>query len=275
MSRYALVYSNCLTRAPDQYLSLRWYDAQGCFESESIDIEEQLPILAVMLVIFQRFDRRMWGLDSKEVKIGNETFQLEPDSRCRFELIGRRMFGSPAVRVSEKGTPELKDEMPLFFKSSWVKCCDAKEPDTVKLVHERANTLLPEKYRKMVIDHVPTVIASQVCSKGTTSIIRLLVKEADESIRFSEKDVRKHARERVWMVSRKLEPTHGSSPSEFWWVFWEILRCTFRLSLSSTFTFELISGQVTICFGRSVLRTVISVFLISCAQDEMGLSPAF
>lgn len=233
----------------DTKLSLRWYDAQGCFQSESIDIVEELPVFVVMLIIFQRFNKRMWGIDTETVESTDGTFQPDRETRCRFELIGRRTFASPAVRVAELGVENTKDEVPLFYKSSWVKCIDSKEPDTINIAHERANTLLPEKYRNMVTDHIPTVIASQVCIKQSTSTIRLLVRDVDESVQFKVEDIRKHARVRVWIVSRKLEPSEDLDAPTFWRIFWELLRCT------HPFLFFLREHSVE-CFLRRSLSTM-------------------
>lgn len=184
-----------------------------------------------MLIIFQRFNKRMWGIDAEKLESENEVFQPDREKRCRFELIGRRTFASPVVRVVESSVEDTKDEMPLFYKSSWVNCIHLKEPDTINLAHQRANTLLPEKFRKMVTDHIPTVIASRICYKSATSTIRFLISAVNDSAQFKEKAIWKHARVRVWLVTRKLEPVRNLEPPVFWKVFWEILRCTFYLLL--------------------------------------------
>lgn len=90
-----------------------------------------------------------------------------------------------------------KDEMPLFYKSSWVKCVDSKEPDTINVAHKGLNALLPEKVWTMVTDHTPTVLASRVCNESVTSTIRLLVRDAEKCAQFKEEDTRKDARVRV------------------------------------------------------------------------------
>lgn len=200
-----------------------------------------MPLFIVMLIVFQRFNKRMWGLDTEKIEFESDTFEADREARCRFELNGRRTFAAPAVRVAESSVADNKDAMSLFYKSSWIKCIDLKEPDTINTAHQRANTLLPEKFRKMVTDHIPTVIASRVCNKSATSTIRLLVREVDDSAQFKEEDIRKHARVRVWLITRKLEPTHGLKPPEFWRVFWEILRCAYRFSLCSILFLNILS----------------------------------
>lgn len=249
---------------------MRWYDAQGCFESEPIDIVEQMPQLVVMLILLQRFNKRMWGLSTENVESEKGTFLPDRGTRCRFELVGRRTFGSPAMRVAESSASNAKDEMPLFYKSSWVKCTDLKEPDAINVAHERANTLLPEKFRKMVTDHIPTVIASRVCSEQSTSTIRLLIGEVMESVQFTKEDLRKHARVRVWLVTQKLEPIEGLDPPDFWQTFLKLLRCTYFLSLNPPLKKILtISCQAIICCGRLASHTEISALPTLCVQSTM------
>lgn len=249
---------------------MRWYDAQGCFESEPIDIVEQMPQLVVMLILLQRFNKRMWGLSTENVESEKGTFLPDRGTRCRFELVGRRTFGSPAMRVAESSASNAKDEMPLFYKSSWVKCTDLKEPDAINVAHERANTLLPEKFRKMVTDHIPTVIASRVCSEQSTSTIRLLIGEVMESVQFTKEDLRKHARVRVWLVTQKLEPIEGLDPPDFWQTFLKLLRCTYFLSLNPPLKKILtISCQAIICCGRLASHTEISALPTLCVQSTV------
>lgn len=202
----------------DSKLSLGWYDAQGCFGSEEIDIVDDMPVFVLFLVALQRFDKQMWGLSPDDAD-HVEAFKLE-EERGSFELVGRRMFGCSAVRVSKTSV----EDIPLFFKSSWVPCVGAKEPETIKTAHERANKLLPEKYQKMVTDHIPTVIASRVSNKSSTSVIRQLAQEVDGSVQMHGE-----ARVRVWMVTHRLEPSEDLDPPIYWRVFWETLRCKFLL----------------------------------------------
>lgn len=217
----------------DTKLTLRWYDAQGCFESEEIDIVDQMPLFVVFLLILQRFSKEMWGIKfehAQTLDTGDETYKLDEDAHCRFELVGRRTFGSSAVRVSGSSAgPEM------FFKSSWVKCRDSKEPTVLGTARERANTRLPEGYRRMVTDHIPSMAASRVCRTENTATIRELILEADGDAQFTKDDVRKYARERVWLITRKLEPIQELDPADFWKVFWEMVRCKYIKPLLVTF----------------------------------------
>lgn len=195
-------------------------------------------MLVLLLMVLQRFDRRMWGLslDSPtKFKIGSECFSIESPMDCAFEFAGRRTFGATAVPLpsTDQDAEPQANNPPLFFKSSYAKCCDRKEPDIINIIHERANSLLPEKFRRMVTDHVPTVIASEECESESTAIIRLLIKESGGFAQLSEKDIIKESRVRVRMVTRKLHVLQNLPPASFWRIFWELIRCT-SLGLNSS-----------------------------------------
>lgn len=104
-------------------------------------------------------------------------------------------------------------------------CIDSREPDTIIVAHKRVETILPEKFRMMVTDHIPTVLASRVFNESAISTTRLLVRDTEQCAQLKEAIIQKHARVRVWMDSRKLEPVHNLEPSVFWRVFWETLQC--------------------------------------------------
>lgn len=193
-------------------------------------------MLVLLLLVLQRFDRRMWGLsmdNPAKIKVGNEFFSLDSEMDCAFEFAGRRTFGATAVSFpsTNQETQPLANSPPLFLKSSYVKCSDRKEPNIINIIHERANTLLPEKYRKMVTDHVPKVIASKECESESTAIIRLLIKAAGGFAQVTEEDMLKESRVRVWMVTRKLQVLQNLPPASFWRIFWQLLRCTSRYAI--------------------------------------------
>lgn len=193
-------------------------------------------MLVLLLMVLQRFDKRMWGLSMDtplKVNVGSECYSLDPEMDCVFEFAGRRTFGATAVLLppTNQESQSQVTSPPLFLKSSYVKCSDRKEPNIINIIHERANTLLPEKYRKMVTDHVPTVIASKECDSESTAIIRLLIKAAGGFTQLTEEDIRKESRIRVWLVTRKLQVLQNLPPASFWRIFWQLLRCTSRYAI--------------------------------------------
>lgn len=95
------------------------------------------------------------------------------------------------------------------------------------MIRLRAKTLLPENFRKMVTDHIPTVIAAQVCSSVSTARFRLFLKFAGAFPHLSVNDIQKRARVRVWIVMPRLHAIHKvrEQPPKFLNVFGEIIRC--------------------------------------------------
>lgn len=179
----------------------------------------------MFVMVFQRCDKQMWGQsleDPAKVEVGDESYVLEAETRSSFDFTGRRTFGASAALLRQSTQPQT-----MFFKSSWMKSSDRKEPEIIGIIHDRANSLLPQEYRKMVTDHIPAVVGSKECKAESTTIIRLLIKIAGGFSDLSTGDISKQGRVRVWMVTRKLKKLHRIGPSVFWRVFWELIRCTY------------------------------------------------
>jgi len=45
----------------DSELTLFWYDCQGCIEAEKMNIIEELPLLVLIIRIFEDFPLGVWG----------------------------------------------------------------------------------------------------------------------------------------------------------------------------------------------------------------------
>lgn len=238
----------------DTKLSVRRFDAQSCIESEDFDIFQSLPLFVVMIAIFQRFSLHTWGLtekDAMKVKIDNKSFRLAP-TETPFQLNGRRTTGTSAIYDDDdpdedvsssesssrgnderhsttdafRGNPdEWENGMPLFFKSYWVECARNPEHHFISETHKRANTILPERYRRMVTDHIPTVIAAQVCKNDTTARFRLFLRFAGAFPHLNVEYIQAHARVRVWIVMPRLRAIHKLEPSQFMTVLWDSIRC--------------------------------------------------
>ncbi|KAH6904284.1 hypothetical protein BKA70DRAFT_1297775 [Coprinopsis sp. MPI-PUGE-AT-0042] len=77
----------------DQMLSLRWYDSQGCISTQSIDIVEQMPLLVLTMMLFQRLDSQMRGTAFYDLKATIDgkvlPFDIPDDAHSPWELIGR------------------------------------------------------------------------------------------------------------------------------------------------------------------------------------------
>lgn len=241
-------------RLIDSSLSVYRFDAQGCIQTEPFDILDQLPILVLMMIILQRFSHHTWGLtekDSSKVKIGDTAFRLAP-SRSPFQVNGRRTscafakydedmtnesmnsssvgqdgktHCTPASSTRHGNLDVWRDGMPLFLKSTWTEWVRFPEFYMISLAYERANTLLPEEFRRMVTDHIPTVIAAQQCKTVSTARFRLFLKFAGAFPHLSMEDIKKRARVRVLMVMPRLQSVHKIEPSLFLNALWDSIRC--------------------------------------------------
>ena len=92
-------------------LSLRWYDAQGCIESEPFNFLENLPLFITMIIIFQRYTPYLWGItqqDSSKVDINGHTFHID-EVPSRFQLHGRRTTSFNAETLDPQGTNMAED----------------------------------------------------------------------------------------------------------------------------------------------------------------------
>jgi len=218
----------------DSKLTLWWYDAQGCIKTTPIDLIEQLPLFVTMIMIFQRFDDRMLGLPEGAIDVVSEGVLVL--DRPLFVLAGRRTFTGrveehpinssargPSGRVTRFTAlhPPVLDNSPalsspgIFFKSAWPENTHRKEPALIAEALKRANAYFPENHVSSVIDHLPTVIASEELKHTSTSIIRHLLGLSTEG-----------ARTQVWMASETLQPIIKVNVAMFKKYYWELVRCT-------------------------------------------------
>ena len=129
------------------------------------------------------------------------------------------------VPKAEEQSPPEPEEEAFFFKQCWTESTRDKEFDIIETAHSRAEELLKE-YSWMVTDHLPKVEASEASNVNITSVFRVVVNKDGGLESMSEADIEKRGRVRVRMVSKKLKPITELEPTEFWKVFWQIVRCT-------------------------------------------------
>ena len=210
----------------DNLLSLQWYDAQGCIQSDAIDVMEETPLFVTLIMVLQRLDRMMWGISQGALKVVEHgvgsSAELNTECRGRFELVGRRSYCA-SVTKSEEDTAATTS---FFLKSRWAEeRQEYKEPDIIRIAHDRASKLLPKEYRDMITMHIPDVVASGECTTESTMRIRLLMKKAGGLEDMCIDCIYQYARVQVVLVTKKLQPVDDLSPIEFWRVFWDIIRC--------------------------------------------------
>lgn len=133
--------------------------------------------------------------------------------------------GEEAV-ANVDGQPTSEITAGYCFKQNDMEVTRDPEYETVKVAIVQTDRL-PEKYRNMVKQHLPDIVAGEQCHALTTADIRLQTKLAGGLPDLSEEEIMKKARVRIRMLSRTLKGVTKLSPSEFWKVFWEIMRCTY------------------------------------------------
>jgi hypothetical protein len=221
------------TPLADNWLTLRWYDAQGAIATEPIDIIAQLPLLVMTVQLLQRFGPRMRGNATVDLKLPlngvSVPFELPETSRPKWQLKGRRgVVGTPVTpsqkpvripthkygtRARSKATAPLVNPFnDLFSKLSWREDHQKSEASIIALARERARQYLPNP--EHVTDHLPAV------------------KFAEDYEAFSTCHIRRHlnldtqgARVPSIMVMQNLKPFDDVEPSDFTTLLWQAIRC--------------------------------------------------
>ncbi|KAH6903796.1 hypothetical protein BKA70DRAFT_1433096 [Coprinopsis sp. MPI-PUGE-AT-0042] len=215
----------------DNFLSLRWYDAQGCIATEPIDIIAQLPLLVATVVLFQRFSPRMRGSASLDlaVPLGSRSMPFDVRARPHWQLKGRHgVFGTPVPRGSypqvsmktsarttrsrAKVEAEASSLADLFFKLSWRDERRLSEALVIAVAKERAKHYIPNPDH--VIDHLPEVVMHEEHDELSTRHIR-------ESLGLETVGSRVPS----IMVMRKLQQLDTLDPEDFQDYIWQIIRC--------------------------------------------------
>ena len=218
----------------DERLSLRWHDPQGCIGTTKIDVVAQLPLLVTMILMFQRFGKRMrgeagWNLhanvDGKDIN-----YTLPPEARAGWELKGRhQVFATPLApadgsepltdgpsRCSARQAsraPVVKPRKDLFFKLSWrEESCD-DEAFVVKTAKDRAKHYLGE-HAGDVLNHLPEIKHSETDPLFSTGHIRRFLRLTTDGARVPS-----------LMLSQTLQPLDKVEPGDIIARLWEIIRC--------------------------------------------------
>ncbi|TFK17683.1 hypothetical protein FA15DRAFT_675904, partial [Coprinopsis marcescibilis] len=225
----------------DNQLSLKWYDPQGCIETEPIDIVEQLPLLVATMVLFQRFGTRMRGiapLDLKATVNGREhQYDIPSNISVPWKIKGRRCVISKPVAKCTADEPskqgkadadevtrpstKLPDDLKhTFFKFSWREEERDGEGDIISCARERAEKHLG-KFAKDVTNHLPDVLHYKAHDKLLTKFIRQFAGVGIEGTQGS--------RVPCEMPSKEMKPLDELLPDDFFSKIWGVIRCHFLL----------------------------------------------
>ena len=91
------IFFSCSPPTIDAKLTLFWYDSQGCIQANSINIIQELPLLAVMIRIFEDFPLGMWGYTPINIWTKDENQRKVPYRHNKnpvgsFQIISRWTF---------------------------------------------------------------------------------------------------------------------------------------------------------------------------------------
>ena len=182
-----------------------------------------------MVKIFQRFDQRMWGIDSDETRIVSMNgikFELENVTRPapKFNKTRRTCTGDARRVIPLEREPSILEQTssPYFFKAYWVECSRTKEPVIVEEAHRRAELYLGE-LKSFVLDHIPRIEYWEERKQTSTDIIRDLVGKSSRS------------RAQIVLVAQKLTKLAPLDGKQFYPAFWDIVRCALFIVLPWTF----------------------------------------
>ncbi|KAJ2911931.1 hypothetical protein MD484_g8479, partial [Candolleomyces efflorescens] len=225
----------------NEKLSLRWHDSQGCIATTPIDVIAQLPLLVAMVLLFQRFGKRMqgaagWNLQA-EVDGENLEYSLPDDARSGWELKGRRLVTATPLVLSEPSPlepssghrpqratakskpikPELKPREDLFFKLSWREESRDNEAYIVETAKRRAKQYLGE-HAADVLNHLPDIKHSKNDPLFSTGLIRGFLGLSKNGARVPS-----------FMLSEKLHSLDDVEPADIVARLWEIIRCLYLL----------------------------------------------
>jgi hypothetical protein len=238
-------------------LTLFWYDSQGCIEADRINIIKELPLLVVMIRIFEDFPLGMWGYTPVNVWTEDENKTKVPYSRKEnpvgsFQIIGRRTFTADATKIRIQ-TATAPTTAPSVRRSGRLNICVQPQPSSSCDEHSedaqsedepsvdilflksawpetkrrKEPEVIIEAYKRAeellgtearsVTNHLPVLINSEELAYTSTEIIRRLVKSTTTD----------GFRVQLWILSKKLQPIHALGPNDFWVAFWHTLRCKF------------------------------------------------
>jgi hypothetical protein len=244
-------------------LTLYWYDSQGCIAANTINIVAQLPLLVVMIKIFQDFPLGMWGYTpvdiwTKDGKGVTVPYERKENPVGSFQITGRRTFTADANRSKPTSTSMNATTLRRSNRNSKSKVePQTAEPQTSSSndEHSRENLrkdevsqdilFLKSAWPEMARRKEPEVImeaykrANELLGTEAPSLtdhlpvvinFQELAYTSTKIIRCLIKSTTKDGfRVQLWMLSMKLLAIHSLDPVDFWRAFWQTLQCELSL----------------------------------------------
>jgi len=195
------------------FLTLLWYDPQGCIQSSRIDIVRQLPLLVLLVTMQQQSD--FWlGWPPTEIP---PKYRMVHKCAPRFQLVGRMTSCAEVHAVDSSTKVSGTKEAEHYFKSSWPEDDRVKEHIIVATAKIRAGKLLLPEFQGFVLEHLPEINVTAVVQGSCTAIIRVLLDLPTEGCRTQ-----------YLMISKKLSSVRNIvNDTSFKRVFLEIIRGKF------------------------------------------------
>ena len=218
-----------------------WYDNEGVIQSYGINFIEDLPHFLVLLLCFDRFSAKDWGIVSEftEREAGHcvltipspdppcpdSTFTIEIDEtekiRSHHGIVGRAtqmlsVTSQSTVPGKRKGESRSLKDTELVLKVYWPEESRIKEAEII----DKARQIAEENSH--VKGHLPDLIWAHDFNEYSTKNIRTAFGIKTESHRVL----------RV-MLFRRLYPITDLTGDRFWKAFWQCFRCTSTWSISS------------------------------------------
>jgi hypothetical protein len=215
-----------------------WYDYEGIIQSYGINFVDDLPHFLVLLLCFDRFTAKDWGvvteftereadhcvlsLPSLNSSSPDPTFTIEIDQtkkiRGHFGIVGRATQMLSVTSQSTVPRPQgesrsLKD-MELVLKVYWPEESRIKEEEIIDEARRIADG------NSHVKGHLPDLIWARDFDGYSTENIRTAFGMETKSHRVL----------RV-MLFRRLYPITELTGDRFWKAFWQCFRCKFTWSI--------------------------------------------
>ena len=212
-----------------------WYDTEGAIQSYGINFIEDLPHFLVLLLCFDRFSVKDWGIVSEftERAAGDCVLSI-PDPSCpdstftidinqtqkirgHFGIVGRatQMLSatSQSTILGRRGESRDLKNTELVLKAYWPEESRVNEAEIIDEVGRIAEG------NGQVEGHLPDLIWARDFEEYSTKNIRMACGLKSESHRVL----------RV-MLFRRLYPITDLTGDRFWKAFWECFRCKFTWS---------------------------------------------
>jgi hypothetical protein len=211
-----------LNIAIDDLAYVWWYDNDGAIQSHGLNFVQELPHFLVLLLCFQRFTPRNWGIipELRTTEQSPLSFPSSPISivmdhtdpiRNHFGIVGRATH-TLSAKVHRKQPRDVgtrnQEDRDLVVKVYWPEASRVAEEEIIKEARRIGEG------NDAVKGHLPDLIHSQDLAEYSTDRIR----------RAFGISVGNHRVLRI-ILFRRLYPITDLTGDKFWKAFWECFSC--------------------------------------------------